>query len=216
MENKINYQEYLLKELDIVKNLDKKPTLLIHSCCGPCFTVPYMELKDYFKITIIYNNSNIYPEEEYIRRINELKRFIKEVDADIEIIELPYNNEEYNKDLEPYANDYEGHDRCRICYRKRLEEGYKYAEDHGFDYFGTVMSISRYKNSQMLNQIGLELEKEHPTVKFLPADFKKNDGYLKSLEIVKEHQMYFQHYCGCKYTYKQYLEREKKKAEQEK
>ena len=208
MEDKINYQQYLFKELENVAKLPQKPKLLLHACCGPCFTIPHKELKDYFDITIIYNNSNIYPEDEYIRRKEELKRFIKEVGDDIKVIELPYDNDLYNIELEPYADDYEGHIRCQICFRKRLSEGYQYAVDHGFDYFGTVMSISRYKNSQVLNQIGLDLEKLHPSVKWLAADFKKNDGYNQSKQIVKEHNMYFQHYCGCKYSYQKMLEKE--------
>ena len=210
MENKINYQKELQKLLENIKNSGKKPTLLIHACCGPCFTIPHLELKDYFDITIIYNNSNIYPEEEYNRRLNELKRFLTEVDPKIKLIEFPYDNINYNKDLEPLKDIPEGGERCFKCYRKRLTFGYDYAEEHGFDYFGTVMSISRYKNSQMLNKIGYELEKEHDHTKWLPADFKKNDGYQKSLQIVKEHEMYFQKYCGCIYSYEKYKEKHNK------
>ena len=208
MENKINYQKELQKLLENIKNSGKKPTLLIHACCGPCFTIPHLELKDYFDITIIYNNSNIYPEEEYHRRLNELKRFLSEVDPEIKVIEFPYDNLNYNKDLEELKDVPEGGERCFRCYRKRLSFGYAYAEEHGFDYFGTVMSISRYKNSQMLNKIGYELESLHHKTKWLPADFKKNNGYQESLKIVREHEMYFQDYCGCIYSYN---ERQKKK-----
>jgi len=182
--------------------LDKnsqKPTLLLHVCCGPCFTYPYELIKDYFDITIIYNNSNIYPEEEYNRRLNELKGYLKAISADIKVIEFPYDNLNYNKDLEPYAEQREGMDRCRVCFRKRLGQAITYAEEHGFDFVGTVMSISRFKNSQDLNKIGFELS-EGKKVKWLPADFKKNGGYEKSLNIVREYKMYFQHYCGCKFS----------------
>lgn len=199
-EIKINYQKELEKILDNIKNSGTRPSLLLHACCGPCFTLPYEELKDYFDITIIYNNSNIYPEEEYIRRKEELKHYIKEIGADIKVIEFDYDNLNYIKDLEPLANVREGGERCRLCFRKRLSFGYQYAEDHNFDYFGTVMSISRFKNSQDLNHIGLELQEQHPSVKWLPADFKKNDGYMKSKAIVKEHNMYFQNYCGCQFS----------------
>ena len=213
MEDKINYQIYLQKTLENIKNEGNRPKLLLHACCGPCFTLPFEEIKDYFDITVIYNNSNIYPEEEYYRRLNEFKHYIKEIGADINFIEVEYNNDTYNLDLEPYADDYEGHERCKICFRKRLSFGYQYAYEHGFDYFGTVMTISRYKNAQVINKIGLELEQKYPTVKWLAADFKKNDGYNKSLKIVREHEMYFQEYCGCKYSYNAYQDKLKKKQD---
>ena len=198
-ETKINYQKEQDELLKIIKESGKKPTLLLHVCCGPCLTYPYEMIKDYFDITIIYNNSNIYPEEEYLRRLNELKKYLSDISANIKVIEFPYDNLTYNKDLEPYADQREGMDRCRICFRKRLGQAIEYAEAHNFDFVGTVMSISRFKNSQDLNKIGLELS-EGKRVKWLPADFKKNGGYEKSLSIVREYQMYFQHYCGCKFS----------------
>ena len=198
-ETKNNYNKEFEKELKKISNLEKKPTLLLHVCCGPCFTYPYEMIKDYFDITIIYNNSNIYPEEEYQRRLNELKEYLKVRNTGIKVIEFPYDNETYNKDLEPFADQREGMDRCRICFRKRLGQAIDCAETNNFDYVGTVMSISRFKNSQDLNKIGLELS-EGKNVKWLPADFKKNGGYEKSLSIVREYKMYFQHYCGCKFS----------------
>ena len=209
MENNKNYQKLLEKELQIIKNLGKKPKLLIHACCGPCFTIPYEILNQYFEITILYNNSNIYPKKEHDRRLAELKKYVKDMEADLKIIETEYDNEKYNQDLEPRASDKEGHERCRICFRKRLREGFEYASKNGFEYFGTVMTISRYKNAQDINKIGENLAKEYPTVKWLYADFKKNDGYEKSLIIIKEHEMYFQEYCGCKYSYEAYLNKYK-------
>ena len=207
MANNQNYQKLLQKELEILKNTGKKPKLLLHACCGPCFTIPYEIIKDYFDITIIYNNSNIYPENEHNRRLEELKKYLKDIDASIKVIEFPYDNDKYNLDLEPRADDKEGHERCRICFRKRLRQGFEYAAENGFDYYGTVMTISRYKNAKDINTIGEELQKEYPTVKWLYADFKKNDGYEKSLIIIKEHEMYFQEYCGCKYSYEAYMKK---------
>ena len=198
-ETKINYQKEQEKLLKVLKEKGEIPTLLLHVCCGPCFTYPFKLIKDYFKITIIYNNSNIYPEEEYNRRLNELKGYLKAISADIEVIEFPYDNLNYNKDLEPYADQREGMDRCRICFRKRLGQAIELADERGFDYVGTVMSISRFKNSQDLNKIGFELS-SGKRVKWLPADFKKNGGYEKSLDIVREYGLYFQHYCGCKFS----------------
>lgn len=201
MEAKINYQAILEEKLRKIGINEVKPRLCLHACCGPCFTLPYEIIKDYFDITVIYNNSNIYPKEEHDRRLSEFKKYIKDISAKIEFVEFPYDNLTYNKDLEPYANDYEGNERCRICFRKRLKQGFEYAKEHGFDYFGTVMTISRYKNAQDINRIGHELEKEYSPVQWLDADFKKNDGYQKSLKIVREHEMYFQDYCGCLYSY---------------
>lgn len=209
MENNKNYQKYLQNELENIKNSGKKPKLLLHACCGPCFTIPYEILKDYFEITILFNNSNIYPKSEHDRRLNELKKYLSDLGVKIAIIETKYDNDSYNLDLEPRKDDKEGHERCRICFKKRLKEGFEYASNHHFDYFGTVMTISRYKNAQDINKIGEQLESEYPTVKWLYADFKKNDGYEKSLLIIKEHEMYFQEYCGCKYSYQAYLNKNK-------
>ena len=209
MENNKNYQKYLEIELENIKKSGKKPRLLIHACCGPCFTIPFDILKDYFDITIMYNNSNIYPKAEYDRRLAELKQYLSDLGVALEIIEPKYDNETYNLDLESHKDNKEGHERCRICFRKRLKEGFEYASKHGFDYYGTVMTISRYKNAQDINKIGESLQKEYPTVKWLYADFKKNNGYEKSLIIIREHEMYLQEYCGCVYSYNSYLNKNK-------
>lgn len=208
MEKVVNYQKILLKTIDNLGN--EKPKLLLHVCCGPCFTIPNEILKDHFDITIMYNNSNIYPQQEYERRRDELKWYINKIGTDIKIIETTYNNEEYIKDLLPYKDQKEGHERCRVCFRKRLKEGFEFASKNGFDYYGTVMSISRYKNAQDLNKIGEELQKVFPNVKWLYADFKKNDGYEKSLKIIEENGMYLQHYCGCPFSYKKFIEKNQK------
>ena len=211
MENRKNYHNLLKKELQNIEISGKKPKLLLHACCGPCFTIPHEILKDFFDITILYNNSNIYPKTEHDRRLNELKKYLSDLGAKIEVIETKYDNENYNLELEPRASDKEGHERCRICFKKRLKEGFEYASKHGFDYFGTVMTISRYKNAQDINKIGENLQIDYPTVKWLYADFKKDNGYEKSLIVIKEHEMYFQEYCGCKYSYNAYLEKQAKK-----
>lgn len=211
MENRKNYHNLLKKELQNIEISGKKPKLLLHACCGPCFTIPHEILNNFFDITILYNNSNIYPKTEHDRRLNELKKYLSDLGAKIEVIETKYDNENYNLELEPRAGDKEGHERCRICFKKRLKEGFEYASKHGFDYFGTVMTISRYKNAQDINKIGENLQMDYPTVKWLYADFKKDNGYEKSLIVIKEHEMYFQEYCGCKYSYKSYLEKQAKK-----
>lgn len=211
MQKNRNYQKELIQVLDNVKKLGQKPTLLLHACCGPCFTIPYEELKDYFRITVIFNNSNIYPKEEHDRRLEEFKRYLNDISSDIKIIEIPYDNVTYNKDLEPYGYLPEGHERCRICFRKRLSFGFEYASKNSFDYFGTVMTISRYKNAKDINEIGFDLEKQFGPTKWLPADFKKNNGYENSLLIIREHNMYFQEYCGCIFSYKKYQNKHSEK-----
>lgn len=211
MANKKNYQKILKNTLDLI-DISCKPTLLLHACCGPCFTIPFEELSPFFKISVMYNNSNIYPKDEYRRRLQELKDYIKKVNPEIELFEDPYDNTTYMKDLEKYGDMPEGHERCRVCFRKRLSRGYEYAETKGFDYYGTVMTISRYKNAQDINQIGEELEKSHRHTKWLYADFKKDNGYEKSLLIIQENEMYLQEYCGCIYSYQSYLKRRNKNS----
>ena len=209
MERNINFEKILENEIEIVKKSDKKPKLLLHTCCGPCFTIPFEILNEYFDITLIFNNSNIFPESEFYRRKDELKKYVSSRCPYVNIIELPYDNITYVKDLEPYRDQPEGHERCRVCFKKRLSQGFDYAESNGFDYFGTVMTISRYKNAQDINKIGLELEKSHTKTKWLCADFKKNNGYEKSLVLIKESNMYFQEYCGCQFSYEKYMKKVK-------
>ena len=207
MENNKNYQKILQNTLKSLQNSDKKPTLLLHVCCGPCSTIPLKQLHDHFQITLLFNNSNIYPKQEHDRRYNELVKFVNKNYPDIKIISLPYNNEEYNIDLEPHKDEKEGHERCRICFRKRFEQGLQICKKMNIEYFGSVMTISRYKNAQDINKIGEELSAKYAPVKWLYADFKKNNGYEDSLLIIKEENMYFQEYCGCIYSYQKYLEK---------
>ena len=164
-----------------------------------------------------FNNSNIYPENEYVRRRDELKKFLTFFERDygykVNVIETKYDNESYNKDLEPYANQDEGLERCQICYTKRMKEAYEYAENNGFDYFTTVMTISRQKNSQILNLIGESLEKTHKKTKYFYSDFKKNRGIDIGREMRLHYNLYNQLYCGCKYTYEKGLKKQAEKEE---
>lgn len=202
MKNRINYQKKLQNTIINLENEGKRPSLLLHVCCGPCLTIPLEILKNHFDITLFFNNSNIYPEEEYLRRLNELKRYLLDSgNSDIKLIVKDYEPDIFLTYLEPYKELKEGYERCRVCFRKRLKEGYEYAFKNGFEYFGTVMTISRYKNAQDINFIGENLEKLYPTTKWLYADFKKENGYEKSLVICKDFDLYFQEYCGCKYSF---------------
>lgn len=207
---KINYDLKLQEELKKIG--DKKPTLLLHVCCGPCSSHVIKELCSHFHITIYYSNSNIYPVEEYQRRRDELITFVQQFNNDfqqnIKVIEDTYNHEEWLSNEYPLKDFPEGSIRCRLCYSLRMRRAYDYALIHHFDYWTTVLSISPHKNSQWINEIGQQWQKNN--TKFLFADFKKNNGYLKSVEMTKQYQMYRQNYCGCEFSYKEMLERHQK------
>lgn len=194
---KINYHKEMLKELD---SLDYKPSLLLHSCCAPCATYPLTLLTKYFDVTILYSNSNIYPFEEYIKRFEELKKYIKEYYPDIKIIEKEYKHEEYMSHLEKGKDMPEGKWRCFKCYSMRIEDALKYASNNNYDYVCTVLSVSRFKNSQAINKIGKSLVKKYPNVKYLVADFKKDKGTEKGIKLAAEASLYRQQYCGCEYS----------------
>lgn len=211
MNNVINYQKELYKLIENIKIENKKPKLLLHVCCCPCFLIPFEILRPFFKISIFYFNPNIYPFEEYQRRKQELIDYIKIHKLnDVKFIECEYDNELFTSYLLNHKDDKEGHERCRICFRKRLTYMFDYASIHNFDYVGTVMSISRYKNAQDLNSIGFDLEKSYGNVKWLPADFKKNNGYEKELILCKKYNLYFQKYCGCMFSYFAFLAKKDK------
>lgn len=205
MENRKNYQKILQ---NTIENLNSRPKLLLHVCCGPCSTIPLKMLKDHFDITLFFSNSNIYPKEEHDRRLEELKTYlIKSHNEDITLVINDYDGESFHHIIEPYKDLKEGYERCRICFKTRFIQGFEYAYKNGFEYFGTVMTISRYKNAQDINKIGEKLQENYPTVKWLYADFKKNNGYEDSLIICRDFDLYFQEYCGCKFSYLAYLKK---------
>ncbi len=209
-DNKINY--YDLGEKEIASFGERKPRLLMHVCCGPCSCFPLTYLCPHFDVTLYYGNSNIYPEEEFYRRRGELEKLLVELKKDygfeVKLIMPPYDNEAYMKDLEPYKDDPECGYRCQLCYRKRMEEAYDYAEEQGYEYFCTVMTISRQKSSQILNLIGSDLEKSHPKTKYFYSDFKKKDGIAKGKAMREQYGLYNQTYCGCRYSYEKRMEYE--------
>lgn len=196
--DKINYQ---LKLEEIIKSLDgKTPKLLLHACCGPCSSYVLEYLSNYFEITILYYNPNIYPEEEYNRRLNELKKFVPKVYKNkINVIEDDYIPNEYYNSIKGLELLGEKSKRCYECYKLRLNRAAKYAKENNYDYFTTTLSISPYKISEWINEIGENLEKEY-NVKYLYADFKKNNGYKRSQELSKEYGLYRQDYCGCSFS----------------
>lgn len=202
--DKLFYYNEMVKELELIKKTNKKPTLLLHSCCGPCNTYPMVFLAEYFDITLYFNNSNIYPFEEYERRLQELLNycdyFNQKYKTKIKCIVTPYEGEKFNNYLSIFKDEPEGGKRCELCFKKRLNEAYEYASVNNFDYFTTVMSVSRNKDSHTLNQIGLSLESKYLNTKYLITDLKKKDGTLKGIKIANELNMYRQDYCGCSYS----------------
>ncbi len=201
--HKTNWYLASQQQLKDIQTQNKKPSLLLHACCGPCAGWPLEFLHDSFNITIMYNNSNIYPEQEYTRRKEELFKLLQlEGYNDIQVIVPPYDNETYTKEiLSSRANDPEGWKRCFTCYEARMRQGFEYAMQHQFDYFTTVMTISRQKDSQKLNEIGLKLQEEFPKVRYFVSDFKKKGGQVRRDQIVQQYNLYHQDYCGCIYSY---------------
>lgn len=191
----------------IINNLDYVPTLLLHSCCAPCSSYVLETLSNYFKITIYYYNPNIYPMDEYIKRKEEEKRFISEFKTKypVSFLDCDYDNDKFNNMAKGLENLKEGDKRCYLCYSLRMKETALKAKELNFDYFTTTLSISPYKNSKWINEIGRNLEKEIG-IKFLPNDFKKKNGYKRSIELSSIYGLYRQDYCGCVYSK---VEREK-------
>lgn len=196
MDEKINYQ----KELDkIINSLEYRPKILLHSCCAPCSSYVITYLNQYFDITILYYNPNIEPKEEYIKRKNEQIRLINELNCSIGFMDIDYLNEEYRSFVKGLEREPEGGSRCHKCYYLRLEKTAKLALENNYDYFGTTLTVSPYKNSQIMNKIGKHLESVYK-VKYLVSDFKKKEGYKKSISLSKEYNLYRQDYCGCLFS----------------
>jgi len=197
MEQKINYDKVLEK---IINNLEYKPKLLLHSCCGPCSSYVITYLKDYFDITILYYNPNIEPLEEYEKRKQEQLKLIEKLNIkSLTLMDVEYNNEVYRKYVKGHEKDMEGGHRCHLCYELRLDVTAKMAVDNNYDYFGTTLTVSPYKNAQILNNIGETLQEKY-NIKWLYSDFKKKEGYKKSIELSKEYNLYRQDYCGCLFS----------------
>ncbi len=197
----MNYNLLMENEIKNILSQNKVPTLFLHACCAPCSSAVLYRLADIFKITIYYYNPNIMEEEEYQKRVLEIKNFIKLIKTKypISFIEGPYNVNEYLDEIKGLENELEGGSRCFKCYNLRLEKTAQIAKDLNFDYFTTTLSISPYKNAKWLNEIGKSLENKY-NIKYLYADFKKKDGYKKSIELSNKYHLYRQNYCGCIYS----------------
>ena len=226
---KPNYQ----RELDILKSdiceRGIRPSLLLHSCCGPCSSYVVTYLKEYFDLTVLYYNPNIYPEAEYDLRLSEQIRLIEEMNRDgageIKIVYFPYDHAEFLEAAKGLEREPEGGARCAECFRFRLEKTRALAAEGGFEYFGTTLTVSPHKNAVVINKIGrtiagegrkkpsdwhkIQIESpdsgtdslhENGSPEWLPSDFKKKDGYKKSIELSHQYDLYRQDYCGCEFS----------------
>lgn len=195
--NKINYQNQLDR---IIENIspEKPPRLLLHSCCAPCSSYTLEYLSRYFDITVYYFNPNISPKREFDKRFKEQKRLISQMPFknSVTLVEGDYNYDDFLEIAKGLENVPEGGERCFRCYKMRLESTARLAKEQGFDYFCTTLSISPLKNSQKINELGFEIEKKYG-VKWLPSDFKKREGYKRSIQLSKEYSLYRQNFCGC-------------------
>lgn len=194
----MNYDLEMQKQMNNIKEGTK---LLLHACCAPCSSAVLERLSDFFEITIFYYNPNITEEKEYLKRIEELKKFISLVKYKYPISLIPGNYEpqkffEMAKGLE---DEPERGKRCYKCYAMRLEESARIADELGFDYFCTTLTLSPHKNSNWINEIGEDLNNRYNSI-YLYSDFKKRNGYKRSIELSKEYDLYRQDYCGCVYS----------------
>lgn len=199
--NNINYQKILDKELEKIQSNGTTPTLLLHSCCAPCSSYVIEYLSKYFKITVFYYNPNISPENEYRYRANEQKRLIESMPLEnpVEFLEGEYNPNDFFKASKGLENVPEGGARCAKCFNLRLSKTAETAKQGNYNYFTTTLTISPLKNAQLINNIGKELAKKYD-ISYLLSDFKKKNGYKRSIVLSKEYNLYRQNYCGCVFS----------------
>lgn len=199
----MNENYYLLfeKQIEEIKTLQLVPNLLLHSCCAPCSSQVISTLTNFFNITILYYNPNIYPKEEYLKRKEEQKKLLNKIESinKLNIIDCDYDNEVYEQTIKGLEKEKEGGARCYKCFSLRLEKTAKIGEENNYDYFSTTLTISPHKNSKIINIIGKSLEEKY-NIKWLYSDYKKKDGYKKSIELSKKYNLYRQNYCGCIYS----------------
>ncbi|MBQ8782306.1 MAG: epoxyqueuosine reductase QueH [Clostridia bacterium] len=195
---KQNYQKLMEEQ---ISSLEGTPTLLLQSCCGPCSSYVLEVLAEHFKVTVLYYNPNIYPEEEYYKRLSEQIKIINSMPFKnkVELMPCDYDEQEFLTAAKGLENEREGGARCKECFVLRLGKTASLAKENGFDFFTTTLTVSPHKNAQLLNQIGKELEEIYG-VKYLFADFKKKEGYKRSIQLSKEYDLYRQEYCGCRFS----------------
>ena len=197
----VNYQKELEKLIKQHEKEGKVPRLFLHACCAPCSSYVLEYLSRFFSVTVFFYNPNISPKEEYEKRVAEIRRLISEMKFlhPVALVEGEYRPEDFYVMAKGMEDVPEGGERCFKCYRLRMEAAAKLAQEGGYDYFTTTLSISPLKNAQKINEIGEELAEIYK-VPHLTSDFKKKNGYKRSVELSKEHDLYRQSYCGCGYS----------------
>lgn len=199
--NKINYQKKTDEIIEKERKADRLPSLLLHCCCAPCSSYTLEYLSHFFSITVFYYNPNISPESEYQKRKAELLRLIGEMPFEnrVQFLDCGYDSSEFYNIARGLENCPEGGERCFKCYALRLERTAKLAAEKDFDYFCTTLSISPLKNAAKINEIGYEIGEKYGA-EWLPSDFKKREGYKRSIELSREYNLYRQNFCGCIYS----------------
>ena len=197
----VNYQKELEKLIEKEQKGGRVPRLFLHACCAPCSSYVLEYLSQYFSITVFFYNPNISPREEYEKRVAEIKRLIGEMNFKnhVELVEGEYKPQDFYAMAKGLEDVPEGGERCFRCYRMRMEETARLAAEGGYDYFTTTLSISPLKNAGKINEIGQELGEIY-RVSHLPSDFKKKNGYKRSVELSHEYGLYRQTYCGCVFS----------------
>ena len=197
----MNYQKKLDELIEKLQKDNAKPTLLLHACCAPCSSYCLEYLSKTFDITVLFYNPNIESEMEFNKRVDELIRFIDECRSiegvNLEI--LDYDNSDFYEAVKGLEDKEEGGARCFKCYELRLKKTAEYAKEHDFEYITTTLTISPHKNSDKINEIGVQVAEEYG-LKYLLSDFKKNDGFKRSIELSKEYDLYRQSFCGCEFS----------------
>ena len=213
----MNYEKEMNQIIANIIAEHQTPSLLLHSCCAPCSSHVIKTLTPYFNITILYYNPNIEPYEEYLKRKNEEIRFISEFPHQnlLDIIDCDYDNNLFHQVTKNMEREKEGGPRCSNCFYLRLNKTAETAQAGHYDYFATTLTVSPYKNSQKINEIGYMVAEKHH-VKYLCSDFKKKDGYKDSINLSKEYKLYRQDYCGCIYSYQERQAQIKELAEKQK
>ena len=190
-----NYQQQMEEVLD---GLSSRPRLLLHSCCGPCSSAVIERLSGAFDLTVYYYNPNIYPESEYRRRADEQARLLEALG--VPMVEAEYDPAAF--EAIGMGDQPEGGARCKACYALRLEQSAGYAKEQGFDWFCSTLSVSPHKNAAWLNELGQALATQYG-LSWLPNDFKKKNGFLRSLQLSEEYGLYRQSWCGCRYSWQE-------------
>lgn len=195
---------YLLAQDREIASLDHVPRLLLHSCCGPCSSACLELLAQHFFVTVLWYNPNIQPREEFDKRLFYQKKIIAELPTPhpVSLLVADYDGETYENAVQNLTDEPEGGARCTVCFDLRLKKTAEIAKAQGFEYFTTTLTVSPHKNAPLINELGEVIARE-VGVKFLPSDFKKRSGYLRSLQLSEQYELYRQNYCGCLYSKKE-------------